>query len=284
MARFSILAIALALTTPEIAAAAEPETLQPTSQWEATRDGNMCLLIRHYRDSKGSPVDLMMRPGLLNDNVLLIIARDDGRSDVSLENTTIYTADGHELKDWSAQTFKMTSGKWVSFIDTRFRPFIGKPPKDEAEEENAPRAELLGDNFSIRVKRQFNYRFLTPGIAVGRTILDQCIDAVRADVGVSQEDIDRVAEGPSIKEIGLSSDDYPKEMLSRNLMSRPLLFYWVNEEGRVEDCQLLESAGYPEFDDIICNRVMQLMRYHPARDVDGNPVRAPQTQRIRFQL
>ena len=125
---------------------------------------------------------------------------------------------------------------------------------------------------------------MTPGATIGRTILARCIDTVRLEFGVTQEAIDQVAVEATMKDIGLTTDDYPTAMLRRSLMSRPLLFFWITTEGRVEGCRLLESAGYPEFDNIVCKRVEQSMRYEPARDSDGNPVRSARTLRIRFQI
>ena len=48
--------------------------------------------------------------------------------------------------------------------------------------------------------------------------------------------------------------------------------YLVNPDGRVSNCKVDRSSGYPRFDRIACQLIEQRFLFRPARDRAGNPV------------
>ncbi|GGN50435.1 hypothetical protein GCM10011349_22060 [Novosphingobium indicum] len=50
------------------------------------------------------------------------------------------------------------------------------------------------------------------------------------------------------------------------------LRYRIGVDGRVSQCRVLQSSGFPEFDRQTCERITDRFRFKPARDRAGQPV------------
>ena len=48
--------------------------------------------------------------------------------------------------------------------------------------------------------------------------------------------------------------------------------YAVGPGGTVDDCEIIESSGYPEVDEMTCRVIVERYRFKPARDEEGTPV------------
>ena len=58
----------------------------------------------------------------------------------------------------------------------------------------------------------------------------------------------------------------------------------VTEKGRLESCVVEGSSGNAELDAATCRIMLKRVRYQPARDAAGKPIRSSDTQRIRWKL
>ncbi|KHK90574.1 energy transducer TonB [Novosphingobium malaysiense] len=65
--------------------------------------------------------------------------------------------------------------------------------------------------------------------------------------------------------------EIPKE-LRRHHGGVVRLRYRIGVDGRVSDCRVLLSSGFPEFDRKTCARITDRFRFKPARGPDGRPV------------
>lgn len=296
MKSLAALSLALALTAPEIAAAAEPKTLQPTSQWRASRVGNKCLLISEYQEPNGSPLTFYLQRKIVGEGLEILIEREVGEKGRQHPDSAFLQGDvGGKVERISPVTYEMASGRYISFIKTEMSPLRGPSIEwhklnekeklaQEAADEAAERIPLLGESLIVSLEDQFAYRFMTPRLNIAQRTLDQCLNVLRAEYGVSQEDIDAVVTQPVMTKIGLDTGDYPTDMVRAGRDGEPTAFFWVNIEGRVEGCRILETSGQAAFDDVICKRMEKKMRFDPGLDKDGNPVRAPVIKDIYFQM
>jgi len=48
--------------------------------------------------------------------------------------------------------------------------------------------------------------------------------------------------------------------------------YAVGPKGRVDQCEIVRSSGYPEVDAMTCRVIVERYRFKPARDEDGFPI------------
>jgi len=70
----------------------------------------------------------------------------------------------------------------------------------------------------------------------------------------------------------ISMRDFPSELVEAGVRITVDLRYTVTTEGRVTDCRVVRSSGYPVVDAITCREVERGFRYRPWRDADGRPV------------
>jgi len=82
----------------------------------------------------------------------------------------------------------------------------------------------------------------------------------------------------------VSDDDYPPSALRAGEQGPVGISFEINTEGRVENCQVTSSSGSSTLDQTTCRLVTRRGRYTPARDAAGNPVRARQSLRFRWQI
>lgn len=68
-------------------------------------------------------------------------------------------------------------------------------------------------------------------------------------------------------------DDYPAAALKRSEEGRTRFRLDVNERGRPENCQVVESSGSADLDQAACKLFLRNARFKPARDDAGKPVR-----------
>lgn len=61
-------------------------------------------------------------------------------------------------------------------------------------------------------------------------------------------------------------------------------FYWVNDNGRIDECQLVMPSGREAFDSGLCNSLIERGRFEPARDEDGNPLRVARFENMRVRI
>jgi protein TonB len=82
----------------------------------------------------------------------------------------------------------------------------------------------------------------------------------------------------------VTSDDYPPAAQREGRQGTVGLSWQINEQGRVENCSVTQSSGSPDLDETACRLVTRRGRYSPAKDQNGNALRATASLRFRWQL
>lgn len=286
-----ILMAALAMaTSPAQTKPLAPEELKPVGDWEAARAGSLCLLSHRYTDSRGKEVKILFNPDMLDRDLVIMVERGKGKW--AGETDARLTVDqGTVIERASARTYQMIGDKWLTFISTSLEPRTGpdvvyaKMSREEIIADRAgPRVRLLGNTLKIEVKDQFNYAVPTPNMLAYIKVMERCTAALRSDFGVTQDDLDRMKELPIMIQSHANYKDYPTKMLRKGQQSRPLLLAWIDEDGKADDCKIVESSGHEAFDEVLCSIIIDKTEFEPARDHEGNPVRGPWLQRIIFEI
>lgn len=68
--------------------------------------------------------------------------------------------------------------------------------------------------------------------------------------------------------------DYPASALQANEQGTEVAAWDVAADGSVENCRIVRSSGSATLENESCARITRKLRYEPARDVAGVPVRA----------
>jgi TonB family protein len=112
-------------------------------------------------------------------------------------------------------------------------------------------------------------------------VLEECIKDLRKDYLIDQNILDRVAVEAKVIDLGFGTNDYPSEALRANAQADVGTLLWVGAKGRVSDCTVVESSGVESLDTATCMIFRRRTRYDPARDAQGNAMRAPTYYRLK---
>jgi protein TonB len=82
----------------------------------------------------------------------------------------------------------------------------------------------------------------------------------------------------------VTTDDYPPGALREERQGRVRIAWTVNEQGRVENCHVVESSGSPDLDDASCRLVTRRGRYTPAKDQAGHPMKQTDGRAFRWVI
>ncbi len=82
---------------------------------------------------------------------------------------------------------------------------------------------------------------------------------------------------------GISEDDYPDASRRAEEQGVARVSYVIGTDGKVTDCSVVVSSGFPRLDEATCNIIKRRFRFNPATK-DGQPVQETKTQPVRWQL
>ena len=80
----------------------------------------------------------------------------------------------------------------------------------------------------------------------------------------------------------ITNDDYPPAALRENREGVTKITWQINEQGKVENCRVIESSGSPDLDETACRLITRRGRYSPALDQGGRPMRSTQSRNVRW--
>ncbi|MCS6986791.1 MAG: energy transducer TonB [Sphingomonadaceae bacterium] len=79
----------------------------------------------------------------------------------------------------------------------------------------------------------------------------------------------------------MTTDDYPAASLRACEQGAVTVRVTIATDGRVRQCDVVQSTGFPRLDEKTCEVALRRWRYNPAKE--GNtPVEATITQRVRW--
>lgn len=263
MARFSILAIALAITT-SASAAEDPLTgnlvATPVGNWALKADEYQCSLSREF-DAAGTPVHFTLtRVGLEPISWTRIAVPAKLKKLESADDTRVWVDD--------AQT-----GEKIHYNAKPAGDLVIREYMTDYEDQ-----QLGGVRSSLRfsTKDHGTVEVRADDFKAGIAALNGCMFRMRSGLGITPELLSRMAtppEGNFFKFVHRPGVGYDLTAI-----------YWVNEQGRVDECRLLSPTGIKDFDKHFCESLMKKGQYKPAQDVDGNPMRAPVFEDVKIRV
>lgn len=82
----------------------------------------------------------------------------------------------------------------------------------------------------------------------------------------------------------ITTKGYPKEALRHGWEGIAGFTVTVGTDGKVQDCKIIETSGYPVLDEATCREIIAHARFKPALDHDGKPIISTYSQRVRWQI
>ena len=81
----------------------------------------------------------------------------------------------------------------------------------------------------------------------------------------------------------MTDDDYPDASRRAEESGVTKVTYTIGTDGKVSDCTVTQSSGFPRLDDATCTIIKRRFRFNPATR-DGQPVTETRPQAIRWKL
>ncbi|MEN3972792.1 TonB family protein [Sphingomicrobium sp. XHP0235] len=257
---------------------------------------------------------LVLMPQIDGETVTVMVQHEREPKEPKLAYLT--TASGEESWIPDIAINEMVGRKYQARFTTRWEPYIRRTedrPEGEAaptyaqaemfDDENLQRdhdyarylerteeratistTKLAGDRLTVHYSDDHGVDFDTTGLAGGRAAILGCVQSVQRDFGVTNQDFAKVAVDARPIEIDLDGGDYPAKMRRKGQGARPAALVWIDENGKSEWCRIVESSGFPEFDDLICKGFGTRARWSPALDETGRPIGAPHIQNVTFKI
>jgi len=69
-----------------------------------------------------------------------------------------------------------------------------------------------------------------------------------------------------------SYDDYPDSAVKAGEQGYVTISFLIGLDGRMTDCKVVRSSGYPRLDAIPCKVLTKRARFTPAKDASGAPI------------
>ncbi len=82
----------------------------------------------------------------------------------------------------------------------------------------------------------------------------------------------------------VTSDDYPMAMMRAHATGVAAFELDVDTAGRVYNCRITESSGWPALDATTCSLMKRRARFNPARNAAGTAISANWSSRFRWEL
>lgn len=247
-----------------------PAPLQPASPWNVDYAENMCVLQRAF----GAPnqrIVLGFKPGILSDQMRLLIVRSANEKKTTRGNAQLSFDGGAPVTTRFAEGFIESKGVRATLIDLQVSDLA---PLEKARE--------------MRIQAGVLDVVIAPNaVAAAMKALEACEKDLLVTWGMKPEDVGSM--GPPAQHPGsvvslFSTNDYPSAAISKNEQGTAGVRFWIGTDGRVSDCQVVESSGSKALDDQTCSIMEKRARYTPARNKAGEVMRRIGFQRIRWEL
>lgn len=224
----------------------------PAGKWSVNFDDRQCVLERPYTvDDKSALFSLNMEPVTHTAWLRLGIVDKSGTRD---DGDAVMTIDGARIGGTlHYNIFSSTTHRVREYmLDLR-------------------RHELSTVKQRIRfwTRRGGDVEIDAAGFPAAWSAMRTCMNDLHTKLGIQPEELARVLTPP----VGS-----PHDFIDHPDADGPIDFaflYWVAETGRVDNCKLLVPSGIAKFDATLCANLIAKGRFKPARDAQGNAIRAP---------
>lgn len=140
-------------------------------------------------------------------------------------------------------------------------------------------------NLNISSSKLFNYDFEIGKLNKAMEALDTCQDELWKTYGIDPKIIRDVAQQPIPKgnrETWVTTSDYPKDLLRKNVSGIVTFLLKVDQEGRPSDCAIVKSSGNAVLDKRTRVLMLQRARFTPAQNTQNQPIISAFYSRVRW--
>jgi hypothetical protein len=251
------LTFALLLSRTGPAFAATP--LQPTSKWAVNNGETLCIASRSY-GSPADPLSLSIVPSPNGETYEILVGSRYRSGEISREEQAAVDFGSGPIKAWSL--FYQTLNKSSDVHEFRI---------SSAEMERAKSAPTM----TLHVRGSSDFTFEMNSMDDVLNGLDACTEQLKRHWNVGGEkrgQFSRLARADL--RAAFSPQDYPVDALTRSQSGTAQFLLLVDQNGKVAGCHPLLATGIPVLDVTGCLVIERNVKFTPALDQSGRPVRS----------
>jgi hypothetical protein len=247
--------------------------LAPAGKWVVDFGAAQCVAMREYGTAE-QPMTLILKAPAMGEVIQLLVARGgSGASGAEQVEGSVRFADAPRQTATALVYSPVKSKRRIVLYNLKRADVAGWPGEG-----------VLTLQADATLRQQFELTDLKPLLKV----LDECVTDLAAYWNYSEADAPpklqrRATQARPLKAL-FSSHDYPEVNLWRNQEGRVGAILLINEQGRVEDCTLVETSGAAALDAQTCIILKNEARYTPAVGADGKPARDVDFARVHWRF
>ena len=260
------------LIAAALAAAPASPPMKGNGPWTVQFADKMCAMGRNFAAPDG-PVTLIVKAPLLGEDYTFTLASPaDPAKKAAIGGAHLINANGARVGPFYLTSFTSTTNQRVSRFSIDGERF---------------KLRNVGSVLAIDLEKDGMLAFAVTGLPKALDKLEECAKGLRGKFGIDQQMLDRATtQARPVKPLvsAFRSEDYPVETMKKSEQGTVGALFFINREGRAEDCKAIESSGSKVLDRQTCAIIVNRARFTPARDAQGVVVRVPSYARISWQL
>lgn len=265
------LALSLAITQPTAALPAQPPLLG-SGPWTVLYAESMCAMGRKF-DGAGGPMTMVVKAPLTGGDYTFTIARQGTPKQATSRG------EGRLLRAGEAPSEAAPMESFTSPSNQRISRFTIDGESFRLRSNNT--------QLTIDMGKEGQPTFVVNGLPKALDKLEECTRGLRKGFGIDQQLLDRVTvpfalamRTPTL----FTWLDYPQGSLVRSEQGSVGALFYIETNGRVRDCKVIESSRWRELDNVTCNVIRARLRATPAKDAQGKALRVPSHIRVNWVL
>lgn len=263
-----LLLVAVAPTT--LAMPPPPGSLAAVGKWNVEYADNMCLLSRFYGEAT-APFALGFKPAPFADSIQIVVVGPSTRSGIAFGAATVVAGSAAPVEGrYRSGPMSKKMGR-ITAVD------IKRSDLD-------PLAQ--GGVLAIKAGKMADVAFKLERPAAAFKALDRCVGNLLS-WGMDEKAQAEVASYPkAVKPISsyFNDADYPSAALRSQQQGSSGVRYMVGTNGTATDCAVVEPSGSADLDATTCRLLTSRVRFDPALDHAGKPVRSLSYSRVTWMI
>lgn len=270
------------------ASAGDALVLEPSSPWNLRYDEDMCRMVRQFGDSDQQVTLMIDQSGVEPYYTLSLIGLPVRRANGSLMEVRFGDEQPTQRSFLKGKLADKTP--LVAMHGINLAPV---PPLD-GEADTGGEIEPIGPAREAQIQRIAFSRGLNDALTLETGSLGEPLAAMRkcatdlvTYLGIGDGPNPNISRPPSPKTnpgTWAGPNDYPAEMLRRDLEGLVRFRLTVDSQGTPTSCHITRSTRPQVFDDRVCLLLLKRARFKPALDAQGEPVAAYWSSAVRWEI
>ncbi|WP_176141484.1 energy transducer TonB [Sphingopyxis flava] len=285
------MAVLSSIAQPDVAGAAEPAGLDPSSPWNVHYAEDYCRLIRVFGSGREA-VTLIIDQYEPGDEFRISLMGERMKGAAGSDEARIRFGEALPQQYVLFYTGSIgTNPAWIFVENIRIRPLSDTEKTVLSARGSVPVApiadhEKASVNF-IDIGRPLRHslRLRTGPMKASFAAMNECTDELLTHWGIDAERHKmrlRSAIPARSPSTWLRAGDYPSAMLQKGMPGLVEFRLDVGADGFPTACHIQQSTHPEGFDRTVCDRLMKRARFEPALDRDGKPMASYYRDSVRF--